>query len=141
MPPVFRHGKGAFFSLTNTAGSVINLSSGVDSVSQDRTVETADVTTFGDNDRNFIPGLRTGAFSVSGHMSSTHAQNIDALLGHSTLPSFVYGPHGNTTGGNKRKYTGTAIVTQLSYSAEVGGKVSFSMNLQTSGAITSTHFG
>lgn len=138
MAPTFKHGKNAYFAITSTTGGTINLSSGLAETSLSRSLDTAEVTTFGDGDKNYIPGLRDATFSVSGHYSSTHADKLDPLIGWSTLPTFTFGPEGNTV--TNIKYTGKTILTSLEYGASVGDKINLSLSFQCSGAITSTNF-
>lgn len=138
MAPVFRHGKSAFLSMSDTGGTTFTLSSGGDDASLNSNVETADVTTFGDNDRNYIAGLRNHDISFSGHFATTHEEKLRGMLGNSTATNFVFGPHGNTTG--YTKLTGAAHMTQLSIGAPVGDKVSVSMSFQITGAVSSTKF-
>lgn len=140
MAPTHRHGKAAFFSITDTGGSTINLSSGLDDCSLDRTCETAEITTYGDNDKVYLSGLRDATWSASGHCASTHEEKLAGLLGNSTNPNWVWGPQGNSTDNTYPKFTGAAVITALSVSAPVGDKVSFSISGQCSGAITSTKF-
>lgn len=138
MAPVFRHGKGSFFSLTSATGGVINYSSGIDDCSLARKLDTPDVTTFGDNDKSYIVGLRDASFSVAGIFSSTHVKKLDALLGSTAGGAFVYGPEGTASGG--RKYTGSSILTGYDVKSPVGGRVALTFSLQCSGAITSTSY-
>lgn len=138
MAPTFRHGKGAYFALTSSTGGTINASSGVDDSSLERAVETAEVTTYGDDDKVYLSGLRDATIPFSGHFASTYAKKFDPMLGHSTGTTFTWGPEGNSTG--RRKYTGKAIITELSYEVPVDDKVSMSGSLQVSGPITSTNF-
>jgi Phage tail tube protein len=141
MAPTFKAARSAFFSVTSATGGVINLSSGLDDSNLNRTVGTADVTAYSDIDKAFIPTLREGTISVSGHANSTHSEKLDAMLGHSTGTSFVWGPAGSSSTANtNRKYTGKAIVTGLNYTAPIADKVSVSMDLQVTGAITSTFY-
>lgn len=139
MAPLFRHGKGTFFSITSATGGTINLSSGIDSASLARSLDTAEVTHFQQNDKVYIPGLRDHTFSVSGHFSSTHTAKLDALIGSTSGGAYVYGPDGSTAAG-RRKYTGSALVTGLTYDTPVGDKVSMSIDLQGSGAVTAGVF-
>lgn len=140
MAPTFRHGKNAYFSVSSSTGGTINASSGLDDSNLERMVETAEVTTYGKGDKVYLAGLRDATCGVSGHFSSTHAKKLDAMLAWSTGTTWVWGPHGNSTGVTYRKYTGNAIITKLSYGAPLDDKVSFSMDLQVSGPITSTNF-
>lgn len=139
MAPTFRHGKGASLWLDNAAASLTQFSSGIDEVTLSRSVDMAETTTYGDNDKVFIPGLRGATISVSGHFASTYAEILDALLGLSSATlSFEYSPDGSTAAG-RHLLKGECWVTSLEYSAPVGDKVSMGFELLISGAVTSTN--
>ena len=87
MAPTFRHGKAAYLNVSNMNGSTFVLSSGTDDVGLDRNVDTAEVTVHGNNDKNFLAGLRGATLTFSGHFSSTHADNLQGGLGSSTAPT------------------------------------------------------
>jgi hypothetical protein len=134
MAPNFKHGRGALFKMTDSAAATINYSSGLDDCSLSRSLDTAEVTTFGDSDKNYIPGLRDSSFSVSGHWASTYAKKLDASLGHSTLLTWTYWPESTATG--SLFFTGAGILTGYEVGSPVGDKVSMSFSVQCSGAIT-----
>src|SRR5581483_2627322 len=138
MAPTFRHGKNAFFSVTSATGGTINLSSGIDDVKFSRKMNPADVTHFGNNDKNYIVGLRDTTLSLTGIFSSTPAKNLDALLGSTSGGTFIYGPESTATG--RRKFTGSSWLTGLDYEAPVADKVKLALNFQVTGAVTSTNF-
>ena len=138
MALTFRHGKDAFFSITSATGGTVTCSSGLDDSSLKRTVDTAEVTTYVDDDKVYLAGHRDATISVSGVFNSTHEAKFTSLLGHSTRPTWIYGPHGNTTG--YRKYSAKCIVTGLDISSPSKDAVKIAMTLQGSGAITSTVF-
>ena len=138
MAPTFVHGKSGYFAMTDTGGSTINFSSGLTDLSIDRSLDTAEVTAMGDNDRAYVVGLRGATLSVSGHFASTYAEKIDGMLGNSTATNWTFGPAGSGSG--SRKYTGAAHLTSLAYSGTVDGKVDMSFSLQVTGAVTSTTF-
>lgn len=138
MAPTFRHGKSGFISITNAAAAVINFSSGVNSVTFSRSADTADVTHFGQNDKNFIPGLRGATLGISGMFSSTHAKSLDAMLGSTVGGTFIYGPE--STAAARRKFTGSSVMTALKYDTPVGDKVALSADFLITGAVTSTNF-
>ncbi len=76
--------------------------------------------------------MKDTTISVSGIWDAT----LDGYIS-GTEPasrSFIYGPAGST-GGNV-KYTGEAIMTNYSVSNPVGDVVTFSMDLQVTGAVT-----
>jgi len=138
MAPTFRHGKGAYFSLTSTAGVTIVLSSGGDDMSLDSSADTAEVTAFGDDDRVYIAGLRGHTFSLSGHFASTYADPIRGMLGNSTASNCIFGAYGNTTGFIKSTFA--MHLTQFTVGSPVGDKVSMSISAQVTGAVSSTIF-
>ena len=138
MAIVNRHGKSAFFSCSDAAAATLVLSSGLDDLGFDRSLDTAEVTTFGENDRTYLPGLRGASMSWSGHFNSTQANRLDAMLGHSTSATCVYGPAGNTAG--YHSYEFDANLTQIAIGSPVGDKVSMSGSFQVTGAVVSTNF-
>lgn len=137
MAPTFKHGKGSFLSLAIT-GSTVNLSSGLDDVTFTRNADTAEITTYGDNDRSYLVGLRDATANFSGHWSSTHETFLNARLGSTTALTMKFGPGGNASGA--RQYQAGVILTSLEVGAPVGDKVSLSGTIQVSGAVTSTAF-
>ncbi len=98
----------------------------------------AKVTHFGQNDENYIVGLRDATIAISGIFSSTHAKKLDALIGSTSGGSFVYGPESTQTG--RRKFTGSSWLTGMDYDAPVGDAVKMTLAIQVTGSITSTNF-
>ena len=134
--PTFAHGKSTDFALDDTGGSSRNLSNTLTDVSFPQTIDTAETTAFGSSNKSYIVGLKDTTISVSGIWDAT----IDGYIS-GTEPasrSFIYGPAGST-GGNV-KYTGEAIMTNYSVSNPVGDVVTFSMDLQVTGAVTRTTY-
>lgn len=121
----FVHGKDQ--TLEVDGGTVTDYT---DSVTLNNGVELADVSAFGDSDREFIAGLKTHGFSASGHFDATADAIFDGLFD-GALVAFSYSPDGGTT-----TYSGSAFVTDYQVSAGVGDKVSWSLSLQPSGAVT-----
>ena len=130
--PTFAHGKSTDFALDDTGGSSRNLSNTLTDVSFPQTIDTAETTAFGSSNKSYIVGLKDTTISVSGIWDAT----VDGYIS-GTEPasrSFIYGPAGST-GGNV-KYTGEAIMTNYSVSNPVGDVVTFSIDLQVTGAVT-----
>ena len=130
--PTFAHGKSTDFALDDTGGSSRNLSNTLTDVSFPQTIDTAETTAFGSSNKSYIVGLKDTTISVSGIWDAT----VDGYIS-GTEPasrSFIYGPAGST-GGNV-KYTGEAIMTNYAVSNPVGDVVTFSMDLQVTGAVT-----
>lgn len=139
MAPTFRPGRVGFFSVSSATGGTINLSSGVDNVSLERSAGDITVTTFGDADAVRIPAtLRDGSLTFSGHFASTYEEKLSAMLGMSTLTSWVYGPESSAN--TRRKLSGSAVLTGLTIGGQVDGKVDMSGTLSLSGTVTSTTF-
>lgn len=140
MAPNFRHGRNARFFLDSTANTLVNLSSGLDEASISRSMDPAEVTSFGDVDRNYIPGLRGATISCSGHFSSTHAEILDGIFTDptSTTYTFELNPDGST-GAGTHLLKGECIMTSLEYGVSVGDKVGMSFELLVTGAVTSTN--
>lgn len=140
MAPTYRHGRSASFWLDSTANTLVNLSSGLDDVSISRGMDPAEVTTFGDNDRSHIVGLRGATISCSGSFSSTHAEVLDGVFNDatSTSYSFEYSPDGSTATG-RHLLKGESVMTSLEYGSPVDDKVAMSFELLITGAVTSTN--
>lgn len=137
MPPTFRHSKSAYLAMI-VGGTTTILSSAFDDSALNRAVDTAEVTAYGDNDKVFLAGLRHGDFPISGHFDKTIAGTVQAQLGSSSNPTFVYGPEGNTV--TRRKYTFAGVIDQFNIKAPIKDKVSVDGKVMISGAVTSTTF-
>lgn len=129
----FVHGKGSYFAIDNTSGSLTSISAYVDSVDGlPGEVEMADVTAFGDGGHRNIPGLENGSFTASGSWDPT----VDAILGtrRSATATFEYGPAGNGPG--SVRYSGECWITNYTVSSSVGDKVTWSADFQVDGTVT-----
>ena len=130
--PTFAHGKSTDFALDDTGGTSRSLANTLTDVSFPQSIDTAETTAFGSTNKSYIVGLKDTTISVSGLWDAT----IDGYLS-GTEPasrSFIYGRAGST-GGNV-KYTGEAIMTNYSVSNPVGDVVTYSVDLQVTGAVT-----
>jgi len=141
--PTFKHGKNAYFSLDGTAASLVNISDALNEISMPRAVETAETTAFGANDKTYITGLGDATVSLSGMLDAT----VDTMIagdianlksGSVSSLSFEYGPAGSASG--NPKFTGEALITSYEVSSPVGDVVTFSLELQVSGAVTATSY-
>lgn len=140
MAPSPRHGKGSQLSIDSTAGSLVTFSSGFNEATLSRSMDTAEITTFGDNDRVYLPGLRGAELSFGGLFSSTHAEVLDGIFGRNSTAtmSWEFSPDGSTAAG-RHLLKGEAFLTSLDYGASVDDAVSLSGTLTVSGAVTSTN--
>ena len=134
--PTFVHGKSTDFELDDTGGTSRSLSTVLTSVDFPETIDTAETTAFGATSKSYIVGLRDATISVSGLWDAT----VDGyIIG--TEPAtrtYIFGPAGST-GGNV-KYTGECILTNYAVSNPVGDVVTFSIDLQCTGAQTRTTY-
>lgn len=128
----FIAGKTSTFSLDNAGGTLTAITSYVDSVDFPRAIDTYETTTLGANDKTYIVGLRGATFSISGPWDATIDAHMAGVLGQSATLSFSYSPNGSLT------YTGECIVTSYDISSPVGDKLTWSANLQVTGAVTRT---
>lgn len=124
----FVHGKDSDLVVDST-----NISQYTDSVSVDRSVDTAETSAFGDDDKTFIAGLEDGSFSLSGHWDTTGDAALDGTFD-GALVSMTYGPAGSGSGAIA--YTCTALVTNYNITSGVADRVNWSASFQRSGALT-----
>ncbi len=134
----FVHGKSTDFRLDNSGGTLTDISSYLDNVSFPQPIETAETTVFGQASKTYIVGLKDSSISLSGKWDSTLDAQIAAVVGQSATLSFQYGPAGTTVG--NIKYTGECFVTSYDVTNAVGDVVTFSVELQVTGAVTRTTY-
>jgi len=110
-----------------------NLSQYVDSVNHDRSVDTAETSAFGDDDKTFIAGLEDGSFQLNGHWDATQEAALSGTFD-GALVNITYGPAGSGSG--SLAYTCTVLVTNYSETSSVADRVNWSASFQRSGALT-----
>ena len=130
----FVHGKDSVFKIDNSGGSLTDISAYVNSVDMPQTVDVAETTVLGKDNKTYIVGLKDATISLAGLWDSTIDGIFGAVLGQSATLSFEYSPEGTTSG--NVKYTGEAILTSYSKNSPVGDVVSYSADLQVSDAVT-----
>mgnify|MGYP003144295454 CR=1 FL=1 len=97
-----------------------------------------EVTAFADTGAEFVEGLANGTFSISGAADFAASQGdatIFTQIG-SGEAAFIYQPTGNAAGASDPNYTGNALVSSYTITADVGGAVTYSADLQVNGATT-----
>lgn len=135
----FKAGKGAFIALDNVAGSPVDISAFADQLDFPLPVDTLDTTTFGDNDKDMIPGLAGGAVvSASGPLDVALGTFLASLrsaqAAGSTSATIQYGPGGSISGQIKR--SAEVYITAYNISTSVAGRVEYTASLQVTGATT-----
>ena len=118
---------------------IIDISNVVNDVTVSRAIETGETTSFGNSSKTYIVGLADATISVSGSFDSTVDSHLTTLIdaqiaGTNTSASFEAGPQGTANG--SVKYTGEALVTSYEVNPTVGDVVTFSLELQVTGAVT-----
>lgn len=136
----FIHGKKSVFKIDNSAGTLTDISAFCEEVSLSRDIETAEVTTFGDDAKEYITGLTDGTVSISGKFDAGSASAVDSvlagILGASSTVSWAYRVNSASTSSTNPEYQGEGILTSYEVSGSVGDAVTFSAELQCTGAIT-----
>lgn len=137
----FRAGTTTFFQLDNESGSLVNISSYMDTVSHQQSTQMLEVTAFGSASKVFIAGLNDGdTITFSGPADSpigTQLYKLKAAQAAGTAShSWVYGPGGSVA--NYPKVSGEALVASFTFSSGVGGRFEYSASLQITGAVTNT---
>lgn len=132
--PTFAHGKSAVFKIADSGATLRDISNVVNSSALSRSAETAEVTALGNSSKAYIPGLKDATISIEGMADVTTSGYLDGVLGTTTTWEFY--PAGSTAG--QVKYAGSGILTSLETSAEVGGAVSISGEVQVTGDVTRT---
>lgn len=132
--PTFSHGKEAVFKVTDAGATLRDISDVLNTATLSREVDTAEVSTLGDDDKSYIPGLRDATVSVEGMADVTTSGYLDGLLG--VVTTFEFYPAGTAVG--QVKYSGSCILTSFETGAELGGAVTVSGEFQITGGITRT---
>jgi len=141
--PTFSHGKNAVFKIDNAAGSLIDISNTVNDVSVSRAIETGETTSFGNSSKTYIVGLADATISVSGSFDATVDNHLTTLIdaqiaGTNASASFEAGPQGTAV--SSVKYTGESIVTSYEVNPTVGDVVTYSLEIQVTGAVSRTTY-
>ncbi len=127
------HGKDAVFKIDNVSDSETDISAYCDDSTMSRLVELADVTAYGDEDRNFIAGLGTATVALGGPFDTA----LDAIIGtpvqQKVVRNFTFDPIGAGTGG---RITGDCFITNYVTGIPVGDNITWTATLVTTGAIT-----
>lgn len=124
----FSHGSNSDISV-----DAANISVYTDGVTHDRSVDTAETSAFGNDDKTFIAGLEDGSFSINGHWDPTADATLDGVFDGAVV-AIIYGPAGSAS--SAVKYTCNALVTNYSITSSVSDRVNWSVSLQRTGALT-----
>jgi len=126
----FIHGKGA-----SVLVGAYDLSAFLNNVDTAATADTAEVSTFGDASKAYIPGLKDATLSLSGFFdgaASAVDEVLQAAIGGSRVITVV--PAGSSVIGN-RAQLGQAIETSYNVTAPVADAVTISAEAQVSNGL------
>lgn len=134
--PTFRHGKLTVFKITDAAATLRDISDVLREVSFPRQADTAETTAFLSTVKTYVIGIPGASFNCSGMFDLTVDGYLNGIYGMEAARAFEYGPEGSATG--RRKFTGSAYLTNYQISGSVSDMVSFTCDWQITGAITAT---
>lgn len=131
------HGKDATVSIDDSGGTARDISPYCNSVEISFEIDAPEDTAFGDAWRSKVVGLKDVSVSIEGHYDTTATVGSDTVLGAamistawSSLTCSISPDNGTTT------YAGEAILTSYTVSPPVDGIVTFSAELEGTGAWT-----
>ena len=130
--PTFRHGKRTSVLLNGT-----DMSPFLNEATQTQEIETAETTTFSDEDKTYITGLGDGTISTSGLFDSTAGASdavLNGLIGQEDNTLTVL-PEGATAG--SRSIIANGQLTSYEVSSPVGDVVAISAEVQADGGLFS----
>lgn len=133
----FQHGKISVFKIDNSGGTLTDISAYCNNVDFPRDKDNPEVTTFGNDDRKYVTGLRGATISITGFWDAT----LDGVLGPlmaitsgTEELSFEYGPAGSATG--SVKYSGECLIGNYTQTGPVDGPVSFSADFTITASVS-----
>jgi Phage tail tube protein len=137
----FIHGKKTGFKVDNSAGSLTDLSGYTDDCTLARAVETGETTTYGQDDKTYITGLRDATFSASGSVDTASAATVDGVLsgvlGQDATVTVDYLPdNSQAVSSSNPHYTAECIVTKYDIHSPVDDVSEWSAEFQVSGGVT-----
>jgi hypothetical protein len=131
--PTFAHGKAAVVKIADSGSTLRDISNVAHVSGLARSVDTAEVTTFGLNDKAYIAGLRDATIPLEGFADPTVDGYLVGILGGTPANYEIY-PMGSATG--LIKLSGSAILTRYEVRPDVGDVVKITGELQNTGVIT-----
>lgn len=126
----FVHGKNATFSLDNAAGTLVDLSDYVTDVTFDRSIDTAEVSVMGLDDKQYIAGMRGATMSINGPWETTVDSHMEGVLGHANTLTFNYSPDGTIV------YSGECHLVSYNSSSPLSAAATWTSQIQITGAVS-----
>ncbi len=126
-------GKDAAFKITVATNLDQNIQAYLTQVSPSFPVDTAETTTMGDSDREFLSSLKSSTIGIEGIYDPTVDGYLFGLRGGTAAP-VRYFPQGTASG--KIYFEVNAILASYEAPANLDEAVTFSAEFQGSGAVT-----
>jgi hypothetical protein len=136
--PTFFFGANQFFSLDNSGGTPVTLSTYIVSITPAEDVNLLDKTTLGATANVNQPGLASGQIALNMLCDATIRAQIYSLKQLAATSTFAYGPDTNTSG--RPRSTGECRVANISEGGAVGDLVKLDVTLQLDGAVVHDTF-
>lgn len=130
------HSRSATFHLDNSGGTLTDITQYVDTANLQDAVDASEVTTLGDNAREYLEGLAGTTISLSGPLDSVLYSQVAGIRQSGATRSFQYRPLGATSG--YPSVTGECYVSAFALNAQVGSASTFSATLTVTGTCTYT---
>jgi hypothetical protein len=130
----FSHGRDTFFSVADSGGTPVDISTYLKDISHPISLDTPETTAFGSTVKTYVVGIKDARFSMQGMFEPTANTMLQGIYGFATARAFVYGPVGSTTG--DPEFTGSCFLTTYNIQGSVGDMVAMSLEFQVSGTIT-----
>lgn len=138
----YAHGKDAYFSVEDSAGTTLRAITGVKTVQFAQENELADVTIVGDEGRKWLQGLTASTMTVTGvwdNAASTGSHTVlQSLVGLGITVGFEAGPGGNAAAATK--LSGECVLASYEWNSDVGDVVMFTATFNVSGDVTAGAF-
>ena len=121
------------FMIDNAAGTLTSIKGSTNSAAIQGIQDALDDSGLGDEERTYINGLASATLPINGWVDSTTDAIFGPLVGNRTSITKTWGYKNGV-----EWFTGEAIVQDPTFSGNVGELVTWSANLQVSGAVTKT---
>jgi len=129
------HGKDATVEMDDAGTPTLqDISAFVDTSDFARTVELADTSAYGDEDRTMIPGLGTGAVTMGGPWDPTFDSYFGSTNDFETARSIRYRPQGDAS----PSFTFEAFIESYTVGPPVDDAIRWNATLRPTAAITRT---
>ncbi len=135
------HSRDAVVKLDHATGALTAITSYVNGVNFDQNPDQLEVTSLGEQDRQYLAGFISNQFTMTG-LGDYADDAIDDILstavGSATTRTFELGPEGGTTG--NVKYTGECLVLAYQTTDTVDAPITWSATCRITGNVTKTTF-